>query len=202
MTTTQPWSTMLAEGVDTVQDNFLNLTRRTTTSRHYLTGVVWGNLQTADYARAMFRACETIFPVPGDIEAAVAKRVARGDLIGKDGREYHVVMRAPALKTRFAGMDDDVVRGQLTRLSEALDLPGLRLGIIPDRADLKTFPGTSFSILLDGRQVQIETHSAIHIISDPDEIGVYERAHAGLAESAVYGDEARALIDAELAAIA
>ncbi|UNM10854.1 hypothetical protein J4032_04380 [Streptomyces formicae] len=85
-------------------------------------------------------------------------------------------------------------------LLKALDLPGLRLGVIPARAELALFPGHAFSIF-DSEQVKVETYASGLNITDKAEIAVYEKAFTLLERSAAYGDDARALIEAELHAL-
>jgi hypothetical protein len=49
--------------------------------------------------------------------------------------------------------------------------------------------------------VSIETISAILTITQPREVGLYVRCFTDLAEDAVYGKQARALIQAAIAAL-
>jgi hypothetical protein len=192
------WDELLHEGTGPVQDEFLELVRRTRDSRHYCDNIVWGNLQTADYARAVFRRVVDFHEIPDDVEAGVTRRTARAQFIGRGGRTYHTLLFEQALRTNLGG--PEVMRGQLTHLLSALELPGVKLGIIPARAELAVYPGHSFSIF-DGLQVEVETFSAGLSITDKDEVSVYEKAFALLERSAVYGREARSLIDTELSAI-
>ncbi|MFJ9587213.1 Scr1 family TA system antitoxin-like transcriptional regulator [Streptomyces acidicola] len=128
----------------------------------------------------------------------VARRTARAQFMGHEGRTYHTLLGEQALRTNFGGAE--VMRGQLAHLLEALELPGLRLGIIPSRAELALFPGHAFSIF-DDRQVKIETYSAGLNITDEAEVTAYRKAFAWLARSAVYGEAARRLIEEELRAV-
>lgn len=192
------WDELLHEGTGPVQDEFLELVRKTQNSRHYCANVVWGNLQTPAYARAVFQLVVDFHEIPDDVEAGVARRTARAQFIGQGGRTYHTLLSEQALRTNLGGTN--VMRGQLARLLEALDLPGLKLGIIPARAELDLFPGHSFSIF-DGLRVGVETFSAGLDITDEDEITIYEKAFARHERSAVYGQEARSLIESELNAI-
>ncbi|KPI17230.1 hypothetical protein OK074_8205 [Actinobacteria bacterium OK074] len=192
------WHRALQTGTEPVQDEFLKLTRRTQDSRHYSANVVRGNLQTPAYARAVFQLVVDFHEIPDDVEAGVARRRARAQFIGQGNRTYHTLLNEQALRTNLGGTD--VMQGQLARLLEALDLPGLKLGIIPARAELSVYPGHSFSIF-DGAQVEVKTFSAGLSITAEDEVATYERAFALLERSAVYGQAARGLIEAELAAL-
>jgi hypothetical protein len=178
---------------------FLELVRGTQDSRHYCADIIWGNLQTESYARAVFRRVVDFHGIPDDVEAGVARRAARAQFIGQGGRTYHVLLGEQALRTNLAGAE--IMRGQLAHLLDALNLSGLKLGIIPTRAELSLYPGHSFSIF-DGRRVHIETFSAGLDITDEREIAVYEKAFALLERSAVYGKAARDLIEAELSGLA
>jgi hypothetical protein len=192
------WDERLHEGTGPVQDEFLELVRKTRDSRHYCANIVWGNLQTADYARAVFQRVVDFHQIPDDVEAGVARRTARAQFIGQGGRIYHTLLCKQALRTNLGGTD--VMRGQLTHLLQALGLPGLKLGIIPARVELTVYPGHSFSIF-DGVQVEVETFSAGLNITDKAEVAVYEKAFSLLEGSAVYGHEARSRIEAELNAL-
>ncbi|MEV0640179.1 DUF5753 domain-containing protein [Streptomyces sp. NPDC050619] len=192
------WDELLHAGTGPVQDEFLELVRRTRDSRHYCNNIVWGNLQTADYARAVFQRVIDFHEIPDDVEAGVVRRTARAQFIGQDGRTYHTLLSEQALRTNLGGTG--VMRGQLAHLLAALELPGLQLGVIPARAELALYPGHSFSIF-DGAQVGVETFSAGLNVTAEDEVAVYEKAFAMLERSAVYGQEARSLIETELHAI-
>ncbi|WP_441251786.1 Scr1 family TA system antitoxin-like transcriptional regulator [Kitasatospora sp. McL0602] len=84
-------------------------------------------------------------------------------------------------------------QAQLEHLLGALDTPGLRLGIIPARARLRVHPGDGFGIH-DGTRVEVEGYRDCETITDPDRVALFRRAFGLLQESAVYEQDARALI--------
>ncbi|MFF2812411.1 DUF5753 domain-containing protein [Streptomyces sp. NPDC058000] len=192
------WDALLRQGMGPTQQAFLDLVRSTKDTKHYCTNVIWGNLQTPDYVRAMLRLVADFHGTPDDIEAGVQGRTARAGLIGKEGRTYHVVLAQEALRTNIGGCE--VMRGQLARLLESCELPGLKLGITPDRAEQHVYPGHSFGIF-DGKRVEVELYGGAPTHTDPEQVRVYEEAFSLLARSAVYGDAAKALIRLELAAL-
>ncbi|MEU2956245.1 DUF5753 domain-containing protein [Streptomyces xanthochromogenes] len=194
----KPWSELHREGMGPTQEAFLDLTRQTQDSQHYCQNVIWGNLQTPDYVRAMLRLVVDFHGFPDDIEAGVAARTARADLIGTGDRTYHVLLGEPALRRTIGGTA--VMRGQLQRIHDSFDLPGLTLGIIPDRAQLDIYPGNSFGIF-DRNRVELENFGDSPTHTDIEQVGAYQRAFALLARGALYGDEARALVRAELNAL-
>lgn len=194
----ETWDETLHAGTGPVQDEFLELVRKTQVSRHYCPTLIWGNLQSTEYARAVFRRVVDFHEIPDDVEAGVARRTARAQFIGQGGRTYHTLLGEQALRSNLGGTD--VMRGQLAHLLKALDLPGLKLGVIPARAELALYPGHAFSIF-DGQRVGVETYSAGLTITDKTEVSAYEKAFTLLERSAVYGRQVRDLIEAELRAL-
>ncbi|MFH8614252.1 DUF5753 domain-containing protein [Streptomyces sp. NPDC017979] len=159
---------------------------------------MWGMLQTPDYARSVLRLVVEVHQIPDDVEAGVAARTARAQYLGREGREYHVLLSEQALRTNMGGVD--VMRAQLRRILEAMDTPGLTLGVIPARAPMAAYPSNSFTIF-DGARVEIEPYSASASITEPSEVALYERVFMLLQKSTRYGTGARELIEAELAAL-
>ncbi|MFF7991984.1 DUF5753 domain-containing protein [Kitasatospora xanthocidica] len=189
------WDNLLQQGTGPVQASFLDLVRRT---RHYVgysPDIVWGNLQTPQYAEAMLRLVVDFHGIPDDIQAGVAARTARAQFIGQEGRTYQVLLGEQALFTNIGG--PEVMRGQLRRLTDALSLPGLTLGIIPARARLLVYPGDGFAIF-DDRRVEVEGFRGGETITDPDRLAVFRKAFDRLQPSAVYGPAAHDLIEAAL----
>ncbi|OKI43194.1 hypothetical protein A6A29_07450 [Streptomyces sp. TSRI0281] len=174
-----------------MQQSFLDLVRNTRDTVGYCPDVVWGNLQTPEYAAAMLRLVVDFHDIPADIEAGVAARTARAQYIGQEGRTYHVLLGEQALLTNIGGAD--IMRGQLRRLHAATALPGLTLGIIPARAALKIYPGDGFS-LFDDRRAEVEGFRGAETITDPKRLAVFRKAFGLLQPSAVYGQDAQDLI--------
>ncbi|WBB58038.1 helix-turn-helix transcriptional regulator [Streptomyces sp. WMMC500] len=189
------WRRMFTAGARQPQKRSLSLYQRTTTFRIYHPTVVWGTLQTADYAAAAFRQVINFLQIPDDTEDAVALRMQRQQFLYKGDRRFSVILGEQALSTNFGGAD--VMRGQLDRLLAVMTLPRLSLGIIPRTAEQLIWPGNPFS-LFDDRLVVVETYSAELTVTQPRELTLYERAFSLLQQSAVYGAEARALITAAL----
>lgn len=191
------WNDLLQQGTGPVQQSFLDLVKNTRDYVGYHPDVVWGNLQTPQYAEAMLRLVVDFHEIPDDIEAGVAARTARARYVGQDGRTYHVLLGEQALLTNIGGAD--VMRGQLRRLLEAAALPGLTMGIIPARAPRHIYPGDGFS-LFDDRRAEVEGFRGAETITDPVRLQMFRKAFALLQRSAVYGQDALDLINATLAA--
>ncbi|WP_433544817.1 DUF5753 domain-containing protein [Streptomyces sp. CA-294286] len=146
-----------------------------------------GPTQVVDFLRA-----------PTDIEDGVRARTARAGLIGKEDRKYHVLLGERALRTNIGG--SAVMRAQLRHVLDSFELPGVTLGIIPSRAPLSLYPGNSFGVF-DDECVEIELYGPSSTCREDEQVVRYKRAFALLKQSAVYGDDAKALVRAELDAI-
>ncbi|UGY94055.1 helix-turn-helix domain-containing protein [Streptomyces gobiensis] len=185
------WRRMFTAGAKSPQKRSLSLYEKTSAFRIYHPTVVWGTLQTADYAAATFRQVIEFLQIPDDTDEAVSLRMQRQQYLYQGDRRFSVILGEQALYTNYGG--PDVMRGQLDRLLAVMSLPRLSLGIIPRRAEQKIWPGNPFS-LFDDRLVVVETYSAELTVTQPRELALYKRAFSMLQESAVYGQEVRALI--------
>lgn len=135
------------------------------------------------------------YQIPDDLEAGVAARVERQQVLYQPNRRFHFVLAQQALWTTVG--DADVMAGQLDRLLTVPSLASVDLGIIPARTAYRV-PTNQF-ILFDDRVVQVEGISAELTITQPREIALYARAFQELTRAAVYGKGARHLISSALA---
>ncbi|MFF4171778.1 helix-turn-helix domain-containing protein [Streptomyces sp. NPDC001744] len=190
------WRRQLQAGAEPRQRKALPVYARTKVFRIWHPTVVWGTLQTAEYAAETFRQVVDYYEIPDDIDAAVAKRMERQRYLYEGDRIFNVLLAEQALSTSFGG--PDVMRGQLDRLLAVMSLPRLSLGLIPARAPMHIWPGNSFS-MFDSKLVLVETYSAELSVTQPREIALYAKAFDLLKRSAVYGQSARALIAQALA---
>ncbi len=159
--------------------------------RAFETALVPGLLQTADYARYVFLAMSAFKQLPDDIDMAIAARMERQRVIYDPIKRFHFVVTTGALRTRTCPAE--VMRGQLDRLMVATTMDRVRLGIIPDQAQLRLPPMHGFWIL-DDRLVQAEVLAADLNLTDESEIRLHAEAFDLLAASAVYGGAARAIL--------
>jgi hypothetical protein len=96
-----------------------------------------------------------------------------------------------ALYTDVGGAE--IMDAQLGHLLRLLKFPHVRVGIVPRDAPYRAPLNAGFW-LLDDALVQFDTYAAELSLTRPDEIALHERAFERLAALAVYGTEARALI--------
>lgn len=189
------WRRLLHTGTRRRQRASVGLYEQTRRFRVYEPSVMWGSLQTAEYATALLRQAVEFYEVPDDVEEGVSARMERQQMLYRGDRRYGVLLGEQALYTHVGG--PEVMRGQLERLLAAMVLPRLSLGIIPATAGGAIWPGEGF-IMFDDRAVMVETYSAELTVSQPREIALYARAFALLQRSGVYGRHARALISRAL----
>lgn len=185
------WRRQLQTGAERRQRKALPVYAKTKVFRIWHPTLVWGTIQTADYAAETFRQVVDYYEIPDDAEAATAKRLERQQYLYRGNRIFNVVLGEQALYTNFGG--PEVMKGQLDRLLAVMRLPRLSLGIIPRSAPLGIWPGNSFS-MFDDKLVLVETYSAEFSVTQPREIELYTKAFALLQQSAVYGTAVRDLI--------
>lgn len=182
---------LLRAGAEQRQRQALPVYGKTKVFRIWHPTVVWGTLQTSEYASAVFEQVVSYYEIPNDAEEAVAKRLERQQYLYRGDRIFNVLLGEQALYTNFGG--PDVMKGQLDRLLAVMRLPRLSLGIVPRSAPASIWPGNSFS-MFDARLVLVETYSAELSVTQPREIELYAKAFALLKQSAVYGTAVRDLI--------
>src|SRR5690606_34783220 len=182
------WRRQLQTGVEKRQRQAIPVYAKTKVFRIWHPTLIWGTLQTADYAAEVFQQGVSYYEIPNDTEAAVAKRLERQQYLYQGERIFNVLLGEQALYTNFGG--PEVMKGQLDRLLAVMRLPRLSLGIVPKSAPTFIWPGNAFS-MFDSRLVLVETYSAEFSVSQPREIELYTTAFALLKQSAVYGTAVR-----------
>jgi transcriptional regulator with XRE-family HTH domain len=155
-----------------------------------------GVLQTPAYASKIVSTAVSFYEIPDDVEQSVETRLARADALYSGARRFHIIIGEQALSTRLGSIE--ILQGQLGRVLEASTLARLRLGIVPTDAVHQVWPIHGFWIF-DQRMVRVETYAAELTVTQPREIGLYEKAFDALSRTAVYGQAARTLITHALA---
>ncbi|RDI53328.1 helix-turn-helix domain-containing protein [Nocardia mexicana] len=185
---------LLSTGTGRGQDELVKLAERTTQTRIYQNVLIPGILQTAEYARAILERSITRHGAPDDIDVGIAKRMERQQFLYRGDHRFSIIIAEQALRTTVGG--DDVMTGQLDRLLAVIGLPRVRLGIVPAEAEIPM--QTNNFVMYDTRMVLVETITAELTITQPREITQYGQVFSVLAELAVVGDAARALITTAL----
>ncbi len=189
------WRRQLRSGVARRQRELLDLASTTTVSRCFEPVVVPGLLQTAAYAQHRFERGAALHDAPADVEAAVAARMRRQELLYQPGRQFHFVITEAVL--RYHLYPAEVLAGQLDRLLALISMPNLRLGIVPFQTDYPVTPLHGFWIY-DDKLVLVETLAAELNLAQPQEVRFYSAIYRQLAQVALYTSAARALVTAAL----
>lgn len=184
------WRERMRHGRRSVQLQYNELYRKSTRFRIFQTVWVPGILQTADYARQIFIDLNELDPdTPRDVDADVQTRVARRDYLYDLSKSFEIILTEAVIRTLLA--DAPVMRSQLRKLEDALDLPNVRFGIIPQGRRVHTAAQSSFVMYDDLAVVEG------FVIDNPYQGAQAERFAAVMERfwaDAVEGDAARDLL--------
>lgn len=173
------------------QRQVLDEERQAKRHKVFCVSLVPGPAQTPAYATSVLTAVASMNGYPDDdIAETVRVRMQRAELL-RTSHVFHMVLCENVL--RAAVVPVDVAIGQLEHLLTLMDLPHVRLGVLPASAR-QYMPLCEFWIT-DDSEVEIETYSAILRIEQPGEVTVYLRAFEHYSRQALYDKRARALIE-------
>lgn len=188
------WRRVVVAGQAHRQRRAIGLESDTRSIRGYHPRIIPGLVQTRAYATAIFRRTAEFYQAPDDVEAAVNTRMQRQYVLHRGDHRIHYLIEEQALYTRIG--DADVMAEQLRHLLTTMRLPRLAVAIVPRTAEYRA-PATNF-VIHDRKVVLVETVAAELTITRPSEVALYEKSFALLAEQAMHGEDARALIRAAL----
>src|ERR1700722_16280682 len=149
--TEQPWQSAYREVVSPQLLQFIELEAAASVIRNFQPLMIPGLLQTEEYARL------TLGGLTADlsdhrIEALVEVRRRRQELLSRDDAPMLFFIVDEAATRRLVG-GRDVMRGQLTRLTEAASMPRITVEVVPFSAGphpglngpfvIHEFPGTA-----------------------------------------------------------
>jgi hypothetical protein len=193
------WRRMERAGLRQAQESVLPLWDRTRRFRIYSSWLVPGPVQAEPYIRALLEATRARRGLTDDVEDAVAVRVAKQDVVHRPGARIAVLLEEAVLRYRIGGAA--VLRAQLEHLLTVMELPAVSLGIVPLTADRMLLRPVEMFFLFDDAQVSAEFVSGALKVTAPGEVAQYVDAFELLAQQAVHGDAARALIGEALDAL-
>jgi transcriptional regulator with XRE-family HTH domain len=188
------WRRTLRAGTRRRQEASIALEAQTRLFSWHEPVLVPGILHTAEYAAAIMARVIDFYGIPDDLEAGVAARMERQQILYSGNHRFHFILAHQALLTTVGNIE--IMVGQLDRLLTALSLPRVRLGLVPAHTHYRV-PTNQF-IMFDDRMVHVETVSAELTITQPREIALYAKVFKELSKLAVYGQGARELIMARL----
>ena len=169
----------------------LALYERTTLFRIYEHDVIPGLFQTADYTAAMLSFWIEFLETPNDLDAAVATRMERQQVLYRRDKRFVIELEEQALRTWFGTAETQA--GQLDRLLAVMSLPAVSVGIIPMTTERPAVASAGFW-LFDNSLVALEIPTASIEVTRPQEIELYARMFDRLLAAAVHGKAARRLI--------
>lgn len=188
------WRRLNRGGMRSLQERRRPLHERTRLYKAYCPSVVPGFLQVPEYARALLLAITAFRGTPDDVDDAVTSRMNRNLILGDGTRRFVFLVEETVLRYRIGGADAMAL--QLGRMLEAIELPGVSLGVIPSSApERPMWPLEQFTVF-DDDSVHIELLSAQVTVTAPSEITLYVKAFEKLAALAVFGQDAARLIAA------
>lgn len=184
------------EGRPQVQDDIRLRESEASRTRSFQPALIPGLLQTPPYAQRVFSMLKTYVPRTS-VAAAVAARLDRQLALYEDGRRFEFLLTESALRWRPG--PPRMMIAQLDRVAAVSMLDTVSIGLIPSSAEADTFYSHGFA-LFDGDGDEavalVEVDHAGLTVSAPDDVALYESRWSALRKSAVFGDEARDLLDA------
>lgn len=184
------WRAQLRAGHRARQQHSLDIEAAASRIRNVEFGVVPGYVQTADYARCVFRTQADLLDISSaDVEESVRVRMQRQQVLYQ-AKDIEILVSEHALRHPVAPPETMVT--QLDRLISAVGLPGLRFGVLPQMRRLPTITMNGFIMLDD--LVMVEQVSNELTIDDPEQVAIYHRLADRLWKAAVEDDAARALL--------
>lgn len=193
------WRRLQPAGMRRAQEAHVPLFERTRLFKAYCSTVVPGLLQTPAYAGALLSVISAFHGTPDDVEDAVAARMSRNRIVWSGNHRFAAIVEEAVLRQQAGS--GEIQAAQLAYLAEAAELPAVSLGVIPFSASGRpVWPLEAFTVF-DDERVYVELLSAQVTVTAPSEVVLYLRAFEKLSALAVYGDEARALITAAIAAL-
>jgi transcriptional regulator with XRE-family HTH domain len=162
--------------------------------RSFTLDVLPGLLQTEAYATLILSRLCKLLGLPDTSAETAAVRMQRASILQDSRRLFHFVIYENAIRTAFA--PPEVKTPQLRHLISRATQPNVHLGILPIRTAHHAIMN-EFT-MIDDRTVDVETHTAILKAEQPAEVDLYNRLFGHYSKLALYGQEARALIEDEI----
>ncbi|GAA3881209.1 helix-turn-helix domain-containing protein [Streptomyces sedi] len=185
------WRRMERAGLRRAQEARLPLYERTRWFRAYSPGLFPGLLQTFGYTEDVLRAVQRRRVSVDDVADAVAARMERQRVLYDGHRRFAFLVEESTLRNGLG--DAETQAEQLDHLTDIAVLANVSVGVVPTRLGRTRMPVEGFWIF-DRTQVNVELVSGYLTITQPSEVTAYADTFATLADMAVYGDKARALL--------
>ena len=117
------WRRKMRSGLKHFQDSYLPLYEQTTHFRAYETFFVPDLLATASYTAAVLQRWAELMELPADVDAAVAARMQRQNVLYTRGRLFDVLLEEQVLRTQVG---DTEVMARPARQADGHDISASR----------------------------------------------------------------------------
>lgn len=158
-----------------------------TTFRHFSPLIIAGLLQTAAYIRQIFATVLSGV----ELGKAVNARLERQAILYDLSKRFTFLIPEGVLRWRFCS--NQSMLAQLDRIASISTLPNVRVGVIPWTAPVRDVPLHTFDIQ-DEDLVAMGLETGEVTLKDSQDVAVYLELFVTLEESAVFDDEARAVL--------
>ena len=185
------WRRQHRAGVLARQHDLLDLETQVIFIRAFDPVVIPGLLQTAEYARWRLAEGPELYESPDDVAAAVRVRMQRQEILYNPAKRFRFVVTEATLRYRLCPVE--TLRGQLDRLIAVSSLGNVEFGVIPFVARVPLAPMHGFWIF-DDQLVTVETFGAELMLRERAEIELYTKVFDTLQETALHGEQARAVL--------
>lgn len=184
-----------------LQKGIGELERTSRLTRVFQSTLVPGLLQTAEYARRVFAMFDAVPYTSEKLGLALDARLERQSLLYDETRTFQFLITEGAL--RWCPGPPMVLAAQLDRVSSLSTLGNVSVGILPFNVEATVPFSHSFVIYSpanggaddEEEMVSIEMIHANAYLKGAEDIEVYRKRWERLETAAVYGDEARSLLD-------
>lgn len=189
----ETFKSRLREGQAAEQKAHTDLAATSTLVRHFETAYIPGFLQVPEYARRVFTESREWHQLPvDDVDAAVAERMRRQQMIYDPSRQFEFLVTEAVL--RFLLIPPAGMRTQLDRLQTVIGLDNVRFGIIPFGVPLATTPQNSV-VIYSGEDLIAVTETFVgEEFHDGAEATEFSRAVDLLWKDAAEGEAARQIV--------
>lgn len=190
------WNDVTDGGLETLQRSLIPIEADTKDQRGYGPDIIPGLLQTHDYARAILTKCSVVLDLDDDSEATAIARLERQTVLDLPDHQFHLLIGEAALRLTVGS--SEVMAAQIRKLGDILTLRDhIKIGIIPLNAEFVA-PAINF-VLHDETSADSEGISGPIENTETPEVELHTRTFELLATTAVYGEEAAAILARALA---
>jgi len=172
------WRKLERTGLKRAQESVLPLWERTQRFRIYSPWLIPGPVQTAPYVTALLTSLRDRRGLVDDVQAAVRVRMEKQKIV-HGSHTFAILLEESALRYRIGGAE--VLSGQLRHLLDAMSLPAVSIGIIPETADRSALWPVEGFFLYDDDTVNVELVSAHLTVVQRHELSLYTRTFSASA---------------------